>query len=90
LDYIFGRVPVAAIDSALKGIPDRLKSHFLVADDLRGLVNKIVETIDDTNRLTAMQNQAFALAQDTFNWEINGRQFVEGVQAARAKSVESQ
>src|SRR5262249_22284824 len=28
LDYIFGRVPVAAIASALNGIPDRLKAQF--------------------------------------------------------------
>ena len=82
LDYIFGRVPVAAVDSALHGIPDRLKSHFLIADELKGLVNKIVETIDDIQRLNAMQNQAFALSQGTFNWEINGRQFMHAVQVA--------
>jgi hypothetical protein len=48
------------------------------------------ETIDDTDRLTAMQNHAFALAQHTFNWKANGRQFVEAVRAARAERVESQ
>jgi glycosyltransferase involved in cell wall biosynthesis len=81
LDYIFGRVPVAAVESALNGIPDQLKSQFLTAKDLQGLVNRIVEAIDDTDRLNAMQNRAFAIAQDAFDWQTNGTRFVEAVQA---------
>ncbi|HEY6382560.1 MAG TPA: hypothetical protein VIY07_12245, partial [Pseudolabrys sp.] len=86
LDYIFGRVPIAAIESALKGIPERLKPEFLVAEDLSTLVSKIIETIDDTERLNLMQTRAFELAEDVFNWEVNGRRFLEELKHRRAPS----
>ena len=81
LDYIFGRVPVAAIASALTGIPDRLKAQFIVANDLPGLVDRIVATIDDTERLDLMQNEAFELAEGMFDWDENGRRFVRVLQS---------
>jgi polysaccharide biosynthesis protein PslH len=84
LDYIFGRVPIAAIESALQGIPDQLKLQCLMAYDLRTLVNQIVNTIDDTDRLNAMQNRAFELAEHAFNWDVNGRRFLEAVASRRA------
>jgi glycosyltransferase involved in cell wall biosynthesis len=86
LDYIFGRVPIAAIESALKGIPERLKPEFLVAEDLSTLVRKIIETIDDTERLNLMQTRAFELAEDVFNWDVNGRRFLEELKHRRAPS----
>ena len=86
LDYIFGRVPIAAIESALKGIPERLKPEFLVAEDLSTLVSKIIETIDDTERLNLMQTRAFELAEDVFNWDVNGRRFLEELKHRRAPS----
>src|SRR5262245_5944037 len=86
LDYIFGRVPIAAIESALKGIPERRKPEFLVAEDLSTLVRKIIETIDDTERLNLMQTRAFELAEDVFNWDVNGRRFLEELKHRRAPS----
>jgi len=82
LDYIFRRVPVAAIESALNGIPDRLKSQFALAHDLQTLVSRVIETIDDTKRLNDMQNRAYTLAENAFSWEINGRQFVAAIESA--------
>jgi glycosyltransferase involved in cell wall biosynthesis len=75
LDYIFGRVPVAAVESALNGIPRQVKSQFVLANDLRSLVDRIVGTIDDTERLDSMQNRAFALAEGVFDWDANGQRF---------------
>ena len=87
LDYIFGRVPVAAIESALNGIPDRLKSQFALARDLRTLVSRVIETIDDTQRLNDMQNRAYTLAEGAFSWEINGRQLVAAIDSAGVQAV---
>ena len=81
LDYIFGRVPVAAIDSALNGIPDQLKAQFILANNLQALVDRLVEAIDDTERLDLMQEQAFALAEGMFDWDANGRRFVSVLQS---------
>ena len=81
LDYIFGRVPVAAINSALNGIPDQLKAQFILANNLQALVDRLVEAIDDTERLDLMQEQAFALAEGMFDWDANGRRFVSVLQS---------
>src|SRR5262245_8289740 len=89
LDYIFGRVPVAAIASALNGIPARLKEQFVLADDLDALVERIVEIIDDTARLDALQNAAFALAEGTFDWDANGRRFGRAVEMILCRSGET-
>jgi len=86
LDYIFGRVPVAGVASALNGIPDRLKTQFLLAEDLKTLVERVVEVIDDTARLDAMQNEAFALAEGTFDWDGNGRRFGEALDVIMHRS----
>lgn len=81
LDYIFSRVPVAAVEAALNGIPDQLKSQFLIDSDIRTLVATIVATIDDTDRLNVMQNRAFELAENLFSWNVNGNRFLEAIEA---------
>ena len=63
LDYIFSRVPVAALGNALNGIPENLKAQFIIADDLHQLVARVVEAVDDTARLNGMQDHAFMLAE---------------------------
>jgi polysaccharide biosynthesis protein PslH len=85
LDYIFCRVPVASVEAALNGIPDRLKSHFIVENDIRTLLTTIVTVIDDIDRLNRMQKQAFALAEHLFNWDANGRCFLEALTSAVAE-----
>lgn len=84
LDYVFGRVPVAALASSLNGIPSQLKLQFMVARDLESLVTEIVETIDNTRRLNVMQNKAFALADGTFDWDANGTKFLKTVESELA------
>jgi glycosyltransferase involved in cell wall biosynthesis len=84
LDYIFSRVPVASVEPALNGIPDRLKSHFIVEKDIEALLAAIVVAIDDIERLDRMQKRAFELAEDLFNWESNGRRFLQALTRAGA------
>jgi glycosyltransferase involved in cell wall biosynthesis len=84
LDYIFSRVPVASVQAALNGIPDRLKSHFIIESDIAALLTKVVAVIDDIDRLDRMQKCAFELAEDLFNWNSNGRRFLEALTSAVA------
>jgi polysaccharide biosynthesis protein PslH len=81
LDYIFSRVPIAAVETALNGIPNQLKSQFVVDRDIRTLVATIVATIDDTDRLNVMQNRTFELAENLFSWDVNGHRFLEALEA---------
>jgi glycosyltransferase involved in cell wall biosynthesis len=72
LDYIFSRMPIAAVEAALNGIPDQLKSQFITEGSVEELVKTVVATVDDINRLDVMQKRAFELAEDLFNWDSNG------------------
>ena len=90
LDYIFSRVPVAAVAAALNGIPDQLKSEFMVASSVDELLKNIVSTIDDLGRLNVMQNRAFELAEALFDWETNGKRLLQALElAAKERSVAS-
>jgi glycosyltransferase involved in cell wall biosynthesis len=80
LDYIFSRVPVAAVEAALNGIPDELKNQFIVESSIGGLLTTIVAVIDDVDRLDVMQNRAFKLAEDLFSWNANGRRLLEALE----------
>lgn len=86
LDYIFNRIPVAAIDSALNGITEELKSNFIIANDLKDLVVQIVQTIDDLDRLNTMQRKAFSISEGLFDWDHNGRQLLNVVETVREQS----
>lgn len=84
LDYIFSRVPVAAVEAALNGIPDRLKAQFIVGSDVRELMATIVAVIDDIGRLDLMQSRAFELAENLFDWDTNGRRLLNALGGSAA------
>ena len=89
LDYIFSRVPVAAVEAALNGIPDQVKRHFIVEGSVDELLKSIVTAIDDIGRLDQMQNRAFELAEDLFDWDANGLRLLQALELiANERSVE--
>ena len=58
----------------------------LLADDQPGLVERIIATIDQTERLDAMQKSARALADGQYRWEDRGallRATIESLVALR-------
>jgi glycosyltransferase involved in cell wall biosynthesis len=79
LDYIFSRVPVAAVDAALGGIPEGLKANFIVEQDVTRLLESVANAIDDLDHLDRMQRRAFEIADDLFDWDINGQRLLEGL-----------
>jgi glycosyltransferase involved in cell wall biosynthesis len=80
LDYIFGRVAVASLTHATAGLPDEIRNAMICRQDLAGLVQGIVENIDDTEALTRMQEAALAAAQARYRWEDRGRELLEAIQ----------
>ena len=90
LDYIFSRVPVASVGSALNGIPDRLRSQFVVEDDIPALLEAVVTMIDDIDRLNRMQGRAFELAEDVFDWNSNGWRLLQAMTLAIARRAAGQ
>jgi glycosyltransferase involved in cell wall biosynthesis len=90
LDYIFSHIPIAAVETALNGIPSQLKSQFVIENDIPTLMATIVAVIDDIDRLNAMHNRAFKLAENLFDWDTNGQRFLEGLESVfSGRSVSS-
>lgn len=79
LDYIFGRVAVASLTHATAGLPDEIRRAMICRDDLAGLVQAIVERIDDTEGLDALQSDALVAAQARYRWADRGRDLLDAV-----------
>lgn len=72
LDYLFGRLPVATIDTAVAGLPVGVKNNVISAPDLDGLVKAIIARIDDIDELNRMQHEALASALTEYDWADRG------------------
>lgn len=73
LDYVFHRVPVAALCACTAGVPTTLRDAMLLASDLGALVKTIIAEIDNTDRLDQLQQAAFSAADGAFNWADRGQ-----------------
>ncbi|MCE9650956.1 MAG: glycosyltransferase [Parvibaculum sp.] len=73
LDYIFNRLPVAALDHSLAGVPLELRDSVLTFDQHEELVAGVVAAMDDFDRLNRLQEQAFTVCADIFDWSTRGR-----------------
>ncbi|MGJ4943115.1 glycosyltransferase family 4 protein [Bradyrhizobium sp. HKCCYLS1011] len=82
LDYIFSRVPVAAVEAALGGIPKQLKSHFIVENSVSKLLASVAAMMDDVDALDRRQSLAFEVADGLFNWDANGRRLLDKLECA--------
>jgi glycosyltransferase involved in cell wall biosynthesis len=72
LDYVFGRMPVVTLDAAAAGLPTAVRSAMLSCADLEGLVQTVVERIDDLPLLDRLQRQAYDAALPLFHWPDRG------------------
>jgi hypothetical protein len=87
LDYIFNRVPVAALETCCAGFPKSVREHMIIRPDINGLLRAIVEAVDDFPRLNRLQERAFAAAERAFEWRDRGillRHAVECVSGSEA------
>jgi hypothetical protein len=81
LDYLFGRLPVAALAPALSGIDGKVREHFIVEHEVGSLIKSIIcGAIDDLDRLNAMQRDAFTAAYSRFDWEAHGKVLLSAIE----------
>ena len=73
LDYIFNRVPIAAITGSVSGLPLTPGVHYLSFKSMRALAQGLVAVIDDIGRLNAMQQAAYQKCESGFDWIDRGR-----------------
>ena len=59
LDYIFNRLPIAAIRGSIAGLPLTPGLHYLSFKSMRELAQGVAAVIDDIERLNSMQQAAY-------------------------------
>jgi len=83
LDYVFGRVPIAAISTCTAGLPVELLPYVMRCDDLESLVRTVVSRIGDITMLNLLQNEAYRLAEPLFDWDARGQQLAAEIRRLR-------
>lgn len=84
LDYIFRRLPVAALDGSFRGVPAAVSDNFLIASNASALADAILAHIDDIEDLNRRQSTAFSAARGLYDWNTNGRRLRAAAEALSA------
>jgi glycosyltransferase involved in cell wall biosynthesis len=82
LDYIFNRVPIAAIRGSMVGLPLTQGLEYLSFESMRELAEGIATVIDDIERLNSMQQAAYKKCNTGFDWSDRGRTLHDAIQQA--------
>jgi glycosyltransferase involved in cell wall biosynthesis len=79
LDYVFNRVPVAALAGTMPGVPLRDGESALICPDVETLAGEIIAAIDDFDRLNRLQERAYTICRDIFDVAVCARVLLAGV-----------
>jgi polysaccharide biosynthesis protein PslH len=82
LDYIFNRVPIAAIRGSMVGLPLTQGLDYLSFASMRELAEGVAAVIDDIERLNSLQQAAYEKCNTGFDWSDRGRTLYDGIQQA--------
>jgi glycosyltransferase involved in cell wall biosynthesis len=82
LDYIFNRVPIAAIRGSMAGLPLTQRLDFLSFESMRELAQGVAAVIDDIEQLNSLQQAAYEKCNAGFDWSDRGRTLYDGIQQA--------
>jgi hypothetical protein len=81
LHYVFNRVPIAALEGSVAGVPLAPGHGLIGAPDLPGLVDAALAALDDPAMLDDLQQTAFAACAGRFSWAARGETLVETLAA---------
>lgn len=82
LDYIFNRVPIAAIRGSIAGLPLTAGRDYLSFESMQELACGVAAAIDDLERLNSMQRAAYAKCENRFDWGDRGRILCDTIRQA--------
>lgn len=74
LDYVFSRLPIAALEGSVAGTPLRADESILTFGDHKALVDGVLKSIDDLKLLNRIQESAYSTCADHFDWQRRGAQ----------------
>jgi polysaccharide biosynthesis protein PslH len=81
LDYIFNRMPIAAIRGSMAGLP-LTEGDYLCFTSMRELAVGVVAAIDDIERLNSMQQGAYRRCENEFDWSDRGQTLCDAIEHA--------
>lgn len=82
LDYVFNRLPVAAIENSVAGMPLEANQSILTYPHCKALAGGVLGAMDDLDLLNNLQERAFAACADLFDWKSRGRALLDAARAA--------
>jgi glycosyltransferase involved in cell wall biosynthesis len=82
LNYVFNRVPIAAIKGSMAGLPLTQASDYLSFASMRELAQGVAAVIDDFEQLNSMQQAAYEKCESGFDWNDRGRALFDAIQQA--------
>jgi hypothetical protein len=82
LDYVFNRMPIAAIRGSMAGLPLVAGLHYLSFESMRELAQGVVAAIDDIERLNSLQRAAYEKCDIAFDWRDRGRTLCDAIRQA--------
>jgi glycosyltransferase involved in cell wall biosynthesis len=81
LDYVFNRLPVAALDGSVAGTPLTPDDTMLTFESHGPLAEGVAKAIDDLDLLNRLQTRAYEACSRRFNWEDRGQQLAASIAA---------
>jgi polysaccharide biosynthesis protein PslH len=85
LDYIFNRVPIAAIKGSIAGLPLTPEVDYLSFESMQELAQGIAAVIDDTGRLNSLQQAAYKKCESGFDWSDRGRTLRDAIRQTMSR-----
>ena len=82
LDYVFNRLPIAAIKDSMTGLPMIPGRDYLSFESMRQLAHGVAAVIDDIERLNSLQRAAYEKCDNGFDWSDRGRTLCNAVREA--------
>jgi hypothetical protein len=82
LNYVFNRVPIAAIKGSIAGLPLTPGLDYLGFESMRELAQGVADVIDDIERLNSMHQAAYEKCNTGFDWSDRGRTLYDAIQQA--------
>jgi hypothetical protein len=82
LEYVFNRLPIAAIKDSMTGLPMIPGLDYLSFASMRELADGVAAVIDDVERLNSLQRAAYEKCDSGFDWSDRGRTLCNAVREA--------
>ena len=82
LDYVFNRLPILALEGSCAGVPLKSEESILLYPDQAALARGVVRAIDGLDRLNRLQDTAYRVCRDGYDWPARGRRLLDAMAAA--------